>query len=155
MHEILLRRCEIKSVLYILVRGSRDEKIKPWVFAFNVPVAFSKPIHHFLANSSSVTKWCLSFVIVAYPFLVIYTFMLPNILSIMRSWANPIEKFTIALSKSWMLCNPGYMRQAEHRLFEFSLDWSTWGWTRYYFDHLSLKISWRYILIDPNCVHLK
>ena len=84
MHEITLRRCEIKSVRYFLVRVSRDKQIQFLVFAFNVSFEFSKPIPPFLAHSSGVTKWCLLFVIVAYPFLVIETLMFPIRLSTMR-----------------------------------------------------------------------
>ena len=68
MYDSLLRSCEIKSVRYLLVRGSRDEQIQSWVISFDVFFEFSKSIPHFLANSSVVTNWCLSFVIVAYPF---------------------------------------------------------------------------------------
>ena len=82
--------------------GSRYEKIQSWVVSLNVYFAFSKPIPHFLTNSSGVTKWCLSFEIGAYFFLVIETLMFPIRFSTMISWANLIETFTIALSKSWM-----------------------------------------------------
>ena len=102
MHEILLRRCEIKYVRYILVRGSRDELIKSCVVAFTVSFAFSKPITHFFANSFGVTERCISFLIFAYLFSVIETLMFPIILPTMRFWVNPIETFSIALSKSWM-----------------------------------------------------
>ena len=94
--------CYDKSVWYLLVKGSRDERIHSWVVAFNVSFDFSKPIHHFLANGSGVNGWCLSFVIVAYPFLVIETLMFHIRLPTMISWANLIGTFTIALLKSNM-----------------------------------------------------
>ena len=102
MHESLLRFCEIKSTWYLLVRGSRDKLIMSWVVVFNVYFQFSKPINHLLANSYGVTDWCISFVIVAYPFLFIDTLIFPIILYTIRYWDNPIETLIIALPKSWM-----------------------------------------------------
>ena len=75
---------------WVVVRGIRAKIIHSWVVAFNVSFSFYKPIPHFLANSSGVTEWRLSFVIVAYPFLVIETLLFPIILSTVRSWSNPI-----------------------------------------------------------------
>ena len=98
--------CENKYLRYILVRGSRTEQILSWFVAFNVSFAFSKPISRFLFNSLGVTEWCLSFVIVAYPFLVIETLMFHIILLTVRSWSNPIEIYTIALSKSCIDMSP-------------------------------------------------
>ena len=77
-------------------------KTQSWVVAFNVSFRFFKPIPHFLAKNSGVTKWCLLFVILTYPFLVIYTLMFPTSLSTMRSWDNLNETFNITLSNSWM-----------------------------------------------------
>ena len=68
VHEILNICFEIKSVRYLLVRGSRLKKILSWFFYFNVSFAFYNPIPHLLANSYGITKWCLSFLIVEYVF---------------------------------------------------------------------------------------
>ena len=56
-------RFGIKYVRYLLVRVTSAELIQARVVAFNLYFYFSKPITHFLANSSGVTKRCLSFVI--------------------------------------------------------------------------------------------
>ena len=71
MHESLLSHCENNSVQYLLVRGSSAEQIMSLFVDFNVSCALSNPIPYFITNISGVTKWCLSFVVVAYTFLVI------------------------------------------------------------------------------------
>ena len=82
--------------------SSSAEQILSLIVAFNIYFSFFNPIIHFLANSSSVTKWCFLFVIVAYPFLIIDNLIFPISLSTMRSWVNLIDTISIALSKSWM-----------------------------------------------------
>ena len=102
VHERLLRSCDIKYMQYLIVMGSSAEQILSLIVAFNIYFSFFNPIIHFLANSSSVTKWCFLFVIVAYPFLIIDNLIFPISLSTMRSWVNLIYTISIALSKSWM-----------------------------------------------------
>ena len=52
---ILIRRCEIKFVQYLLVMGSRDRWILSWVVAFKIYLAFSNHNPQFLVISEGVT----------------------------------------------------------------------------------------------------
>ena len=103
-HGVLSRRsrCDMKSVLYCLVKGNIADLMIFWVVLFRVLFALSTHIPYFCANNSGLTPWCLSSVIVAYPFRVILVLTLQIMLSTNNSGINLVDTDASVRSNSWI-----------------------------------------------------
>ena len=103
-HVVLSRRshCDMKSVLYRLVKGNIADLMLSWVVLFRVLFALSTPIPSFCANNSELIPWCLLSVIVVKPVRVILVLTLQIIISTDNSGINPVDIDASVRSNSWI-----------------------------------------------------